>query len=99
MRRVEVSGRREHGGPVELAMALDVACHAVDKMSHGDAGIGIIGVRVDNRRVVNGAAGGEGPHALVPMNMAREGVSIWISDIFFFCKLTQQGMHQHHIQA
>jgi hypothetical protein len=76
MRRVEVSGLSGDGGAVELTVALNVACHAVYEVGHGDAGIGVVGVSVDNRGVVNDAAGGERPHALVPMDMTREGVGI-----------------------
>jgi hypothetical protein len=98
MRRVEVSGLSGDGGAVELTVTLDVACHAVDEVGHGDASISVVSVSVDNRGIVNDAAGGERPHALIPMDMTREGVSIWISKVNF-CKLTQQGMHQHHVQA
>jgi len=79
MRRVEVSRRREDGRAVELTVAFNVACHAVDEVSHGDAGIGVVSVSVDNRSVINGAAGGERPHALVPMDMTRE---VCINTIF-----------------
>ena len=34
MRRVEVSGLSGDGGAIELTVALDVACHAVDEMCH-----------------------------------------------------------------
>ena len=98
MRRIEVSGPSGDRVTIELSVALDVACHAVGDVSHGDAGISVVGVSIDNRGVINCAARRERPHALVPMNMTGERVSIWISKAEF-CKRTQQGMHQHHFQA
>lgn len=55
MRRVEISGLRGYLGAVELTVALDVACHSVDKVSQGNTGIGVVGVIVDDRGGIHGA--------------------------------------------
>jgi hypothetical protein len=73
---VEVSGLSSDRGAPQLPMAFDVACHSVDEMSHRDAGIGVIGVIVNNRSVINTTARGERPHALIPMDMTSRNVSI-----------------------
>lgn len=69
--------RVQHGGHVrqrlslaELAVALDIARHAVDDVGHGLAGVGAVGVVVHNGGVVDGAVLAEGVQALVPVNVA-----------------------------
>lgn len=66
----------EDGGDVllaltgaELAVALDVAGGTVDEVSHGLAGVGAVGVVVDDGGSVDGTVGAEGEETLVPVDM------------------------------
>lgn len=69
----------EHGGDVQRglagvqrAVALDVAGHAVDDVSQGYAGVGVVRVVVDDRGRVDGAGARERPEALVPVDVTGE---------------------------
>lgn len=54
----------------EGRVRLDVAGHAVDDVRHGLARVGLVGVVVDDRGLVDGAVGAEGPETFVPVDMA-----------------------------
>lgn len=53
----------------ELAVTLDVACHTVDDVGHGRAGVGVVGVLVHDRGRVDGTVCAERVQALVPVDV------------------------------
>lgn len=57
----------------ELAVALQVTRHAVHEVGHGLAGVGVIGMVVDNRVRVNGTICAEREEAFVPVDVATNG--------------------------
>jgi hypothetical protein len=67
-----VQRRRARG---KGAVTLNVASHTIDDVSHGLAGVGVKGVVVDNRALVDGAVGAKGEGSLIPMNVTRVCIS------------------------
>lgn len=58
----------------ELAVALNVSGRAVDEVSHGLSGIGVVGVVVDNGGSVDGTVHAEREETLVPVDVAKDSL-------------------------
>lgn len=56
---------------IQGAMAFDVARHAVNKVRHGCAGVGIVGIVVGDGNRVDIAIRGKREETLVPVDVAR----------------------------
>lgn len=57
---------------VKSAVAFDVACHSVDDMGHRDTGVGVVGVVVEDRRLIDGRVHAEREETFIPVDVARE---------------------------